>query len=58
MTFDDLRHKIGDEEYEARMKAARERALWELGDETWAGVIVSAFLYPTEDSQALEMEKN
>lgn len=43
-------------EYEERMQAARERAEWELGDRSWAGVIVGAFLYPNEDREALAAE--
>lgn len=45
-------------EYEERMKAARERAEWELGDRSWAGVLVGAFLYPDDDQHALEVEKS
>jgi len=45
-----------DEEYERRMKAARARAEWELGWRSWAGVIVGAFLYPEQDTDALRKE--
>ena len=44
-------------DYEDRMKAACARAEWELGDKSWAGVIVGAFLYHKLDAEALELEK-
>lgn len=47
---------IDGEDYEKRMKAARARAEWELGDSSWAGLIVGAFLWPEGDSAALERE--
>lgn len=46
------------EDYERRMKAAKARAEWELGDASWAGNIVGAFLYPEYDQEALEKEIN
>ena len=52
----DLRKLMGDDEYEARMKAARARAEWELGDSSWAGVIVRAFLDPVDDDEMLARE--
>jgi hypothetical protein len=39
-----------------RMRQARARSQWELGDESWADVILAAYLDPEEDAQALEME--
>lgn len=42
---------------EERMRAARARAEWELGDPSWAGIIVGAYLHPEEDSRALAAEK-
>lgn len=53
----DIRKLIGEDEDERRMAAARARAEWELGDASWAGVIIGAYLYPDEDERALEMEK-
>jgi hypothetical protein len=38
---------------EERMAAARARAEWELGDPSWAGVIIGAYLHPREDAAAL-----
>lgn len=46
------------EDYEQRMTAAKARATWELGDPSWAGVIIGAFLYPEDDVAALEAEAN
>lgn len=43
--------------YQDRMRAARRRAQWELGDPDWAEVIVGAFLCPEGDAAALEDEK-
>lgn len=45
------------DDYGARMRAARRRAEWELGDPSWAGVIVGAFLHPKEDGEALTAEE-
>lgn len=42
---------------EERMQAARARALWEIGDASWAGVIIGAYLHPREDAAALAAEK-
>ena len=53
----DLRSLIREDEHEARMKAACARAQWELGDASWAYLIVGAYMYPTEDAQALAREK-
>lgn len=40
-------------DHEARMAQARRRAEWELGDESWAGVILAAYFNPSEDAHAL-----
>lgn len=45
-------------DYEIRMNAAKARATWELGSPGYAGIIIGAFLYPTEDMEALEREAN
>jgi hypothetical protein len=45
-----------EERHERGMRAARERAEWELGDASWAGVIVGAYLYPEDDLEALRRE--
>lgn len=47
---------ISDEEHEHRMKVARARAEWELGDPSWAGHIIGAYLYPDDDSDNLKRE--
>jgi hypothetical protein len=54
-----MKHVIdtSSEDYDRRMEAARERAAWELGDSSWAGVIIGAFLYPEDDAHALELEQ-
>lgn len=39
-----------------RMTQARRRAQWELGDPSWAGRIVAAFLDPERDRVALAQE--
>jgi hypothetical protein len=38
-------------DFERRMAAARARASWELGDPTWADVLIGAFLDPARDHQ-------
>lgn len=52
----DIRAFIGDE-MEARMAQARRRAEWEIGDGSWADVILAAFLDPEADAEALDMDK-
>lgn len=52
----DVREFVG-EEHDERMDAARARAEWELGDASWAGVIVGAYLHPEEDKYALDADK-
>lgn len=44
-------------DHDERMEAARNRARWELGDPTWAGVIVGAYLNPEADAEALKKEE-
>lgn len=48
---------LGSEDYERRMRQARRRAEWELGDASWAGVIIGAVLYPDADSDSLRAEQ-
>lgn len=44
-------------DHEERMAQARKRAGWELGDESWAGVILGAYLYPDHDAEELKREQ-
>lgn len=44
-------------DFERRMEAARNRAGWELGDRSWAVLIIGAFLDPTADAEALRRDK-
>lgn len=44
-------------DHEERMIAARARAAWEIGDPTWAAVIIGAYLNPDEDFAALQRER-
>lgn len=51
------RHPVRDlPDFDERMDAARTRAQYELGDPSWAGVILGAFMYPDEDGQHLVSE--
>lgn len=43
-------------EHDARLAAARARAGYELGDPSWADLIVAAYLDPTADAAALARE--
>lgn len=43
-------------DHEERMAAARRRAQYELGDPSWAGLIVGAYLNPAADSAVLAEE--
>lgn len=45
-------------DHERRMAAARRRAQYELGDPSWAGVILAAYLNPTDDAAALAREQD
>ncbi len=51
-----LRDMMPFEEWERRVAAARRRAGWELGDPSWAGVIIRALECPAEDAEALKKE--
>lgn len=44
-------------DYEERMRQARARAQWEIGDPSWAGIILGAFMYPDADAVNLATEK-
>jgi hypothetical protein len=44
-------------DYEERMAQARRRASYEIGDPSWAGVILAAFLDPANDAAALAREQ-
>lgn len=48
---------IWPSEHEARMRQARARAQWELGDESWADVIIGAYLHPQEDAVRLAEDR-
>lgn len=54
--MDDFTRDIRPPDHEERMMAARSRAQWELGDPSWAGVIVGAYLRPDADTKALVQE--
>jgi hypothetical protein len=43
-------------DYEDRLEAARARAAWELGESSWADVILDAFLDPEASREALAEE--
>lgn len=43
-------------DHEERMTVARARAQWELGDPSWAAVIVRAYPRPDEDRRFLTEE--
>lgn len=45
-------------DFDKRMTQARARAQWELGDPSWASVILGAFLNPDEDADRLRHEKS
>lgn len=44
-------------DHEERMVQARKRALWDLGDPSWAIVIVRAYLDPEADAVYLKEEQ-
>lgn len=51
------RHPVRElPDFDERMAAARARAEWELGDASWAGIILGAFMYPEEDRRNLSQE--
>lgn len=45
-------------DFDERMKQARARAEWEIGDPGWAAKIIGAFLYPQVDAEQLQREKD
>lgn len=59
MALRDLRRPQGpmtEAEHVERMAAAKARAAWELGDESWAGVIIAAYMNPEADAADLARE--
>lgn len=44
-------------DHEERMAAARRRAQWEIGDPSWAAVIVRAYLRPEADARSLAQDQ-
>ena len=58
MSQTDARRKpfVFPADHEERMAQARKRAGWELGDESWAGVILGAYFNPDDDAWALERD--
>ena len=38
------------------IQQARARAEWELGDSSWADVILTAYFNPDDDAETLEMD--
>jgi hypothetical protein len=44
-------------DHDERLKAARERARWEIGDPSWADTLIAAYLHPDEDREALRQEE-
>lgn len=44
-------------DFEERMAAAKARAEWELGDASWAAVIIGAFADPASDASELAIAK-
>lgn len=48
----------GSGDWYRRFDQAKQRAEWELGDSSWAGVIIQAFLNPDDDEYGLKVEKS
>lgn len=46
--------RMTDDEHEQRMAVARRQAQWDLGDPSWAGVIVAAYLSPEVATTVLD----
>lgn len=46
------------DDHERRMAAARARSEYEIGDPSWAAVIVGAYLNPEADAAELAKEKS
>lgn len=44
-------------DHDGRIKQARDRALWELGDEAWADMILAAYMNPEADAESLEVAR-
>ena len=44
-------------DFDERMRQARARAQWEIGDPNWASKIIGAFLYPDADAEQLRHQK-
>lgn len=49
--------QITPERHELGMRAARRRAEYELGDGSWAAVIIAAYLNPEADGEVLRAEQ-
>lgn len=45
------------EDFDRRLAAARRRSEWELGDGSWAGMFIAAFLDPEADAESLAREQ-
>jgi hypothetical protein len=45
-------------DHDKRMQAAEARAEWELGDRSWAGIILAAYWNLDEDTTALKEEQD
>lgn len=46
-----------EKEHDQGLAQAKKRAQWELGDASWAGVILGAYLHPREDAELLRKEQ-
>lgn len=44
-------------DHNERMAQARARAQWELGDPSWADIIMRAYMHPLRDKESLDQEK-
>jgi hypothetical protein len=44
-------------DHNERLEQARRRAQWDIGDPSWADVIVAAYCDPADDVERLEMEQ-
>lgn len=58
MELHDLRStgRMTDDEHEQRMAVARRQAAWELGDASWAGAIIAAYMSPAVATEVLDAE--
>ena len=50
-----IRAELGHS-YDRRLRQAQARAEWELGDESWAMVILRAYFRPDEDQADLQFQ--